>query len=205
MASNNQICILCFGDSLTAGTPGHDPMFGGQEQFQYAYWLVKMAKSEGWKSITFTNHGVPGDLAKSMPRRLTRAVMSDKFDFAIILAGSNDLGWDYAPFSVFSSLRELWNISINAGIKTISCTIPPIGMDYPPIQSGQRELNRMVVNEAETRNDLVCADVFSALADEKGLLPRKYDSGDGLHLNIEGYRCLGEAIWLKGLKRLLGD
>ena len=76
-------------------------------------------------------------------------------------------------------------------------------MDYPPIQAGQRELNRMILDESKARQDLVCADVFSALADEKGLLPKKYDSGDGLHLNIEGYRCLGEAIWLDGLKRLL--
>ena len=117
MASNNQIRILCFGDSLTAGTPGHDPMFGGQEKFQYAYWLVKLAESEGWQSIAFSNHGVPGDLAKSMPRRLNRAVASGEYDFAIILAGSNDLGWDYAPASVYSSLRELWSIAIGAGIR----------------------------------------------------------------------------------------
>ncbi len=205
MASDNQIRILCFGDSLTAGTPGYDPMFGGNEQFQYAYWLVSLAESDGCQSITFANHGVPGDLAKSMLGRLTRAMTSDKYDFAVILAGSNDLGWDYAPSSVYSSLCRLWNIATNAGTRTISCTIPPIGMEYPPIQAGQRELNRMILDEAERRKDLVCVDVFTALADENGLLPREYDSGDGLHLNIEGYRCLGEAVWAKGLKRLLED
>ncbi|UCH05344.1 MAG: hypothetical protein JSW05_04045 [Candidatus Thorarchaeota archaeon] len=203
MASNNQIRLLCFGDSLTAGTPGRDPMFGGREEFQYAYWLVKLAESEGRQSVIFTNHGVPGDLAKSMPRRLSRALSSEKYDFAIILAGSNDLGWDYTPASVFSSLRELWSITFRADIRTVACTIPPIGMDYPPIQTGQRELNRMILDETDARQDLVCADVFSALADENGLLPKKYDSGDGLHLNIEGYRCLGETIWLNGLKQLL--
>lgn len=203
MASNNQIRLLCFGDSLTAGTPGHDPLFGGREEFQYAYWLVKLAESEGWKSITFANHGVPGDLARSMPRRLSRAVTSDRFDFAIILAGSNDLGWDYAPASVLSSLRDLWSTTVNANISTVACTIPPIGMEYPPIQAGQREINNKILDESAVREDLVCADVFSALADEKGLLLRRYDSGDGLHLNIEGYRCLGETIWLNGLKQLL--
>jgi lysophospholipase L1-like esterase len=140
-----------------------------------------------------------------MPKRLSRAVASNEYDFAIILAGSNDLGWNYAPASVYSSLRELWSITNAADIRTIACTVPPIGMDYPPIQAGQKELNRMILDESEARNDIVCVDVFAALADEKGLLPKKYDSGDGLHLNIEGYRCLGETIWLNGLKQLLRE
>ena len=97
------------------------------------------------------------------------------------------------------------SIPIKADVKTIACTIPPIGMEYPPIQAGQRELNKKIRDESEVREDLVCADVFSSLANENGLLPREYDSGDGLHLSIAGYRCLGETIWRDGLRQLLRE
>ncbi|MHA2378871.1 MAG: SGNH/GDSL hydrolase family protein [Candidatus Thorarchaeota archaeon] len=203
MNANNQIEILCFGDSLTAGTPGYDPMFGGNERFQYGYWLTELAHSEGWNSLSFRNHGVPGDLARSMPSRLRRTIVEGRYDATIILAGSNDLGWDYSPASVYSSLQDLWRIAIDSGLGTVSCTIPPIGMEYPPIQLAQRNLNEMIRGGSKDKQNLVCADVFTALADEKGLLPREYDSGDCLHLSMPGYRRLGEVIWGKGLRPLL--
>ncbi len=53
-------------------------------------------------------------------------------------------------------------------------------------------------------NNLLVVDLFNNLSDEKGLLVAEFDSGDGLHLSIEGYRRMGEAIWRSGLRVLLG-
>ncbi|MEM4735783.1 MAG: hypothetical protein QXS20_08735, partial [Candidatus Thorarchaeota archaeon] len=53
------------------------------------------------------------------------------------------------------------------------------------------------------RNRCVAVDIFSHLADADGLLVETYDSGDGLHLSIEGYRVLGETLWREGVRRIL--
>jgi lysophospholipase L1-like esterase len=42
---------------------------------------------------------------------------------------------------------------------------------------------------------LLVADVFSKLTDDNSILQTKYDSGDGLHLSVEGYRRIGELLW----------
>ena len=38
------IKALCIGDSHTAGFPEHDPMFGGNVQSSYPFWLTKKLK-----------------------------------------------------------------------------------------------------------------------------------------------------------------
>ncbi len=205
MTSESLIRILCFGDSLTAGTPGYDPAYGGDLRFQYAYWLLEFAKSVGVTNLTFRNHGVPGDLAAAMPDRLVRALDSYEYEVVIILAGSNDLGWNYPADSVYESLCRLWDIARSRERALVTCTVPPIAAVYPPIQKGQRSLNEMILSGCSNEQDRVCVNTFAALADERGLLPSEYDSGDGLHLSLEGYRRLGEVIWEQGLRRLLEE
>ncbi|MFQ5832873.1 MAG: SGNH/GDSL hydrolase family protein [Candidatus Thorarchaeota archaeon] len=205
MKPDNPIRILCFGDSLTAGTPGYDPVYGGDLRFQYGYWLLRFAESFGVTNLSFRNHGVPGDLAAAMPDRLARALESGKYEVIIILAGSNDLGWNYPAESVHASLRRLWDIARSGNHALVTCTVPPIAAVYPLIQKGQRYLNRMILSNVSDERNTICVNVFAVLADERGLLPSEYDSGDGLHFSLKGYRRLGEVIWDEGVRRLLDD
>ncbi|MFW9800158.1 MAG: SGNH/GDSL hydrolase family protein, partial [Candidatus Thorarchaeota archaeon] len=138
------------------------------------------------------------------PDRLVRALDSNEYDVVIILAGSNDLGWNYPADSVYASLRRLWDIAVSRNRALVTCTVPPIAAVYPPIQKGQRNLNRMILSGGNGPSR-VCVDAFAALADERGLLPSVYDSGDGLHLSLEGYRRLGEVVWEQGARRLLKE
>ena len=66
--------VLCFGDSLTAGTPGFEPGFGGDIRSQYGFWMLEEAKNAGYNDLQFTNRGVPGELASMMFSRLRRTV-----------------------------------------------------------------------------------------------------------------------------------
>ncbi|MHA1636432.1 MAG: SGNH/GDSL hydrolase family protein [Candidatus Thorarchaeota archaeon] len=190
--------VLCFGDSLTAGTPGFEPGYGGDVRSQYGFWLIEEAKKEDYQSLEFTNRGVPGELASMMYSRFRRTLNEDDYDVAIILGGSNDIGWGNEPVTIHASLNRLWQLGIENSITVIACTIPPIGSEYPTIQRAQQNLNELI--KQSTRKDILFVNIFSVLADKDRLLLPVYDSGDGLHLSVEGYRKVGETIWKEALR-----
>jgi len=195
--------ILGFGDSLTAGTPGYEPGYGGDVRSQYGFWILESARNDGKTMLQFQNQGIPGQLASEMQPRLRRLLERNDYDIVIIMAGSNDLGWGHGPDEVYDVLSHLWNESTSKGIKTIACTIPPIGSRMPQHQEKQRHLNGRILKEGCHIPHLLLADVFPELADEDGILFPKYNSGDGLHLSVEGYRRIGETLWENVIRNLV--
>ncbi len=195
------ITILGFGDSLTAGTPGYDPDFGGDERSQYGFWLLESGRSEGHHRISFVNQGAPGELAQLMPGRLERLLQQKKYDTVIILGGSNDIGWGYPVHAIFKTLTNLWSLASDSGARVVACTVPPIGSVFPDIQVKQGELNGLILGAPKAIEGLVVVDLFSVLTDSDNLLLPTFNSGDGLHLSIQGYRQMGETIW-KSISRL---
>lgn len=55
------------------------------------------------------------------------------------------------------------------------------------------DLNRGIEGLADAM-DLPLLDPFAVLTDDEGQLRREYDYGDGAHLNVAGYRALGEFV-----------
>ncbi|MHA1908464.1 MAG: SGNH/GDSL hydrolase family protein [Candidatus Thorarchaeota archaeon] len=186
--------ILGFGDSLTAGTPGYEPGYGGDVRSQYGFWLIESARNEGITTLQFHNQGVPGELATLMAPRIRKLLERNQYDLAIILAGTNDLGWGRSVDAVFQSVQRLWNICLELDVRLIACTIPPIAMEVPHHQALQRNLNEKII-AGEDVPSIHVVDVFSRLASERSLLLPVFDSGDGLHLSVEGYRAIGELLW----------
>jgi len=200
----SQISILGFGDSLTAGFPGYDPSYRmGNEKSQYSYWLIESAKQEGWQNIEFDNKGVPGELAQYMLSRLVTLLGKKSYDIIIILGGTNDIGWSIDPLQIFENLRRLWMTAKESGAKVVACTVPPIGSVYLPVQKSQEALNQKILKEILPNKKILRIDLFTALADEEGLLKPDYDAGDGVHFSIEGYKSMGEFIWIEGIYPLL--
>ncbi len=192
--------ILGFGDSLTAGTPGYEPGYGGDVRSQYGFWILESARKEGITTIQFHNQGVPGELAVQMRPRLRKLIEREKYDFAIILGGTNDLGWGYDPSNVFEALQNLYLDCLQADVRVIPCTIPPIGFRDLKHQKKQWKLNEMILGPETGINDCYPCDIYRELADSEGILLPKFDSGDGLHLSVEGYRKIGEFAWLDILR-----
>ena len=200
------IRILGFGDSLTAGTPGYDPEHGwGDPKSQYGYWIREYAADDGWGNISFHNEGVPGELARWMPNRLNHLLQNSSYRYAIILGGSNDIGWQDTPGQIIEYLKALWRIAREKDIEVIACTVPPITTAYPSIQSSQLMLNHLISENVTEIEGVHIADIYSALSNQDGLLKFEYDSGDGLHLSIEGYKRMGEEIWKGTLSHLLKE
>ena len=200
----SKIRILGFGDSLTAGYPGYDPSYRmGNEKSQYSYWLIESAKLEGFSNIEFDNKGVPGELAQYMYSRLVTLLGKKSYDIIIILGGTNDIGWGMDPLHIFENLRRLWLTAKESGAQVVACTVPPIGSVYSPVQKAQETLNQKILKETSSSEEIIRIDLFSALADEEGLLKPDYDAGDGVHFSVEGYKCMGEFIWTEVVSLLL--
>jgi len=195
--------VLCFGDSLTAGTPGYEPGYGGDVRSQYGFWLGEESRKCGMSGFRFTNAGIPGELASTMHNRLGKILSSGTYDAVIILAGTNDIGWGIAPQEVFVIVSRLWSVSVDRGLETIACTVPPVGTLYPPLQDAQRELNNTIMRAVGSHRLLHIVDVFSVLSTDEMLLLPAFDSGDGLHLSVQGYKRMGETIWNGALKDLV--
>ncbi len=200
----SQISILGFGDSLTAGYPGYDPSYRmGNEKSQYSYWLIESAKLKGWPNIEFDNKGVPGELAQYMYSRLVTLLGKKSYDIIVILGGTNDIGWGMDPHQIFENLKRLWVTAKASGAHVIACTVPPIGSVYSPVQNAQDTLNKKILNEQSPNDKIFRIDLFNALVNEEGLLKPDYDAGDGVHFSIEGYKRMGEFIWIEGIYLLL--
>ena len=88
-------------------------------------------------------------------------------------------------------LSKLWNIASEKGARVVVCTIPPIGLIYPPVQMSQSILNELITAECKASSNLIQVDLFNELSDSEGLLKQEYDSGDGLHLSVAGYQQMG--------------
>jgi acyl-CoA thioesterase-1 len=198
------IRIVALGDSLTVGFQSYELSGGGSTP--YTDFLADHIKRE-FPLTPFTveivNKGIVGELTEQMLARFDSDVIRLSPGIVIILGGSNDLGWEVAPEEVFLNLSKMYGLSLENKITPIACTVPSIlGFDggIPP-----RMLLNKLVQDHCMELGIPCADVFRATLDEAtNRLAFQYSS-DGLHLNSEGYRKIGSAIYEEGLHHILHE
>ncbi|KAJ3160959.1 hypothetical protein HK101_000864 [Irineochytrium annulatum] len=116
--------ILCFGDSLTAGTASHHPTHP---------YSIRLASLLGDTSCP--TDGLPGDFVRPLGAeapgflpRLRATLAAHKPNLTIILGGTNDLsaGADEMP-RVAACLGELWRACAATGSKVLALTVPETG------------------------------------------------------------------------------
>lgn len=194
--------IVALGDSLTVGFQSYE--LSGMGSTPYTDFLADHIKREfplDPFTVEIVNKGIVGELSEQMLARFDSDVIRFSPGIVIILGGSNDLGWGVAPEEVFLNLSKMYRRSLENKITPIACTVPSIlGFDggIPP-----RTLLNKLVQDHCVELGIPCADVFRATLDEAtNRLAFQYSS-DGLHLNSEGYRKIGSAIYEEGLRHIL--
>ena len=196
--------VVALGDSLTVGFQSFG-LFGNTEtSTPYTDFLVGHVRrdfSPSSLSVEIINKGVVGELSEQMLARFDLDVIRLSPRVVIILGGSNDLGWGLTPQEVFSNLREMYELSLKNQIVPIACTVPSIlGFDAAiPLRT---TLNKLIQEHCR-KSEIRCVDLFTATADPAtGRLASRY-SADGLHLNTEGYRKMGDTVYAEGLCPIL--
>ena len=176
------------GDSTTAGTPKflsplESPPDGkGNRESQYAYWIMK-AHPE-WKVY---NRGVNGQRSDEILSRFKRDVVKEKPNYAIILAGVNDVYQRVPLDSIKTNLKPMYLEAVEKNIVPVAATVLPYNSSKMEAMQIHK-LNRWI---KETANGLHIpfADTNVAVADPRNL-DRLLASTDGLHPDVSGYRSM---------------
>ncbi len=176
--------IVCFGDSITAGTEGHQkPMVTSMLEKQ-------LPKHQ------FINAGVPGDTTVRAERRLKQDVLIEKPDLVVILFGANDSATHkLVPIERYEENLRKFVQEIGAE-KSILITPAPVDESLQPHRSNERiKLYGDSVKKIAEDTGSYLIDFFSELFESenyKEILVGK--SNDGLHFGASGYSILSNLI-----------
>ena len=184
--------ILCIGDSHTAGFPDYDPLMGGDPESSYQFWLKKgLIKSKPEKDYAIINQGICGDTSRGIVLRLLDALTTVQCDLVILAGGTNDLGIA-GEKQVVKNLKDGYETCREYKIPLITPSIPPISLNeyIPKIIKANHAIEAYT---AKFQN-VFFADWFGVLKDEQGFLDDRYNSGDGIHLSVEGYKRIGSLL-----------
>lgn len=202
-----ELVFVAFGDSLTVGYQSQALGDELPRPAPYTEFLRKRIEgmadldTAGAPRVKFLNRGVVGELTEDMLDRFDRDVVKVEPDFAIILGGSNDLGWGVEPQLVAANLVEIYREAVRHGIQPIACTVPSIlGFDdgIPP----RLVLNRLIKKYSAEHGQL-CVDLFTATCDSTTGRLREECSNDGLHMNTRGYETMAEAIFSEAVRDIV--
>jgi len=195
------IRILCYGDSLTAGTS--PPSL---KNYPYAPHLQEALNANAQSNLRFVvrHRGMPGwrasdmvDAADDSTFGLRSAIISisnPSLEMVIILAGTNDLGYASSSNQISQSIIALHNMALDCGVpKTVAIGIPPSGYQAmtPNVAKLVSDVNEQLKQYSLTSNGHT---MFVPFPFE--YQPRGGDlwAPDGLHFSPQGFQLLGESI-----------
>lgn len=177
--SENESRVVFMGNSITEGWKIADPDFFTENHF--------------------INRGISGQTTPQMLIRFRQDVVNLKPKVVVILAGTNDIAGNTGPSTlemIEDNIFSMVEIAKANNIKVILCSVLPV-FDYPwrqGINPSEKiiELNKRIKTYSQN-NQIVYADYFSEMADERNGLKKEY-SKDGVHPNAEGYKAMKPII-----------
>ena len=158
--------IVCFGDSITKGFTQ-----GGTVFHPYKNALIFFLRKEfPVVNITADIEGLSGDWVASPPggflprmdilckplrqllynHSLPPLIPADdestiKYDWAIILGGTNDLAGGLDGEAIYSSLQKVWKYPLQNGAKVLALTVPECGNCAPQLANRRDVLNDLIL------------------------------------------------------------
>ena len=199
--------IVALGDSLTVGESEFEPSDSGQA-ISYPKYLETLAEIHlrslhSDVKVNVLNRGINGDLTSGMLERFSRDVIDEKPDYAIILGGTNDLGWGFDPAMIAHNLSTMYDAALKKRIVSVACSVPSI-LGFDELIPPRLKLNKIIRMEAEKRS-IPFVDFFTATADPQTNMLLEDYSADGLHLTTKGYQRMGKCLFDKWLRAVLDE
>ena len=145
-----------------------------------------MKGHEGW---TVLNHGVNGERSDQIRARFERDVIAAAPQAVVIIAGVNDVYQGFAVRHVTDELTVMYAQALRAGIAVVAGSIIPFNTARPEQNARMHQINDWIRH----RRGIAFADTRAAVAASNDP-DRLFDSPDGLHPSVAGYRRMAEAI-----------
>ncbi|GBB99700.1 hypothetical protein RclHR1_00360049 [Rhizophagus clarus] len=188
--------ILLLGDSLTEGFSSNGTLY-----HPYGIQLRKRFEKAGTE-VDVTIEGMSGArVVQRYKSRLENAISKQtdkgkKFDYVVILGGTNDIFNNFGTNQIFGKLKELYDICENHGAIVLALTImETIHVDSRP-EEKRKEVNELIRNYSETNDKIILCDLskelpFNSIPEDQ----RNLYWDDGVHLTVEGYDHMGDIIF----------
>ena len=115
------------------------------------------------------------------------------YDWVIVQAGGNDLGWDRTPTDILEAIKKVWDLALGKGAKVLALTVTEHAEASKRNLERMRELNEMILGHEQS--GFFVADVGKAIP-YTGMpeQEKKRIWSDGLHLTKAGYELMGDVI-----------
>jgi len=190
--------ILLFGDSLTEGYSNHGTVY-----HSYGIQLKKRFEKAGM-DVEVIIKGLSGArVITGYKSRLQKAIREQtdegkKFDYVVILGGTNDIFNSFDPNEIFDGLKNLYDICENHGAIVLALTIIEFSYDKSLHKIEQRriEVNESIRNYSATNDKIILFDLSKELpANSIPEDQKKLYWDDGVHLTVEGYDHMGDIIF----------
>ena len=209
--------IVCFGDSLTLGYQSPTLRLPFPKSIPYGDYLQEWLGTQGYVIV----HGVCGETTQDMRVRFQKDVLDPGPHVAIILGGTNDLGWGITPDAIMNNLTFFYEQAQAQGILPVAVTVPSLREDSghdDECDTGQSEQAvkaaveraialRVILNQSiKTRaheQQFPVVDWYTATCEPTTQALAPEYSHDGLHLTTAGYVKLAELVWNQVLEDLL--
>ncbi len=164
-------------------------------------WLNTMP--EFFEGKPYINRGISGQTTPQMLLRFRQDVIALQPKVVVILAGTNDIAGNTGPSTLGMIADNIKSMAELAKTHGISSTLPAYDYPWKPGLKPAGKivaLNKMLKDYSE-QNGHVYLDYFSAMADERNGLPKKF-ANDEVHPTKLGYEVmapLAEAAIYKAL------
>lgn len=173
--ADNEDRVVFMGNSITIGWINSRPEF-----FEGKPWV---------------NRGISGQTTPQMLVRFRQDVIDLKPKVVVILAGTNDIAGNTGPSTIpmiMDNIKGMAEMAHANNIKVVlSTTLPAFDYPWKPgLEPAPKiiELNKMIRTYCDDMGHIYL-DYFSAMADERDGLPKKY-ANDEVHPTKEGYAVM---------------
>lgn len=214
--------VVIVGGSVTDGTGSRKtgPLGVGPAAPPNSRWSDVLARRISAElprdaQLTVANAGIEANTASrscglvntpysNVQDRLNRDVLSlSNVEHLVVYAGTNDLGFGCSADQITEAFRDIISRARTKGIRVHLSTSTPRAV-YTPLQNEQRnDLNAWITKWNRCGGECDGTVNFDA-AISSGVNPNaidpRYDAGDDIHPNAEGYRLMGETIDLDLLR-----
>jgi lysophospholipase L1-like esterase len=185
--------IAALGDSITAGSPLWDPdpevraRIGAalDERSQWEWWAAR-----AHPGLEFTNHGVYGERAEQIERRLEACVVGA--DVLVVQGGINDVAQTRPVDDAVAALRRMVRRGLELGLGVVLADVLPWNNGWPRAEAAIRRLNELVHAIGRDEGVPVLPFYLTLEDPERPGRMREEWTDDGDHPSVEGYRRLGE-------------
>ncbi len=122
------------------------------------------------------------------------------YDWVIVQAGGNDLGWGREPEAIFNAVKTLWEIPLSTGANVLALTITEHGNDNDEQFAKRETLNALISNYTDSTRYIASGDYY--VADVATAIPyktmsesdRKVFWSDDTHFTQAGYNLMGDVV-----------